>query len=40
MNSRALWLLAAVLGAVCLWALRAVLQPEFMHQLVLLMPLC
>jgi hypothetical protein len=40
MKSVAHWLLAAVLAAVCAWALWALRQPDLAHQLELLLPLC
>ena len=40
MNGRAPWLLAAVLAAICAWTVWALRQPELVHQLAMLMPLC
>lgn len=40
MSNLAQRLLAAVLAAVCAWAVWALRQPEFAHQLALLLPLC
>lgn len=40
MNRHAPWLLAAVLAMVCAWTAWALQQPELVHQLALLMPLC